>query len=673
MKKALRLIILLSFVIFSSCLFVACGLVNTGDNEEGAKTFSSIEFNNKTLDYDGEEHTIVATGAPNSATITYTNDGPFKEPGVYQIGVTIKADGYNDYTKTATLTIKALEFKNVTFNDKTLDYDGEEHTIVATGIPSNATAVYSNKGPYVNAGEYTINLKITATGYKTYNKSVKLKINKINFPSDITFESKKVMYTGNEKTITITGDLPEGTQVNYINNKATQVGQYNATATLTNPNYNTKTLNATLTIYNLVNEAKNTIDTLLSRPDAWSFMPEGFKKENMAYETNPAKNFSSFVNVNNINKKFMGKQMYVLWEGVEGMESLLSKFDVVYAVGETIASAYQNFINSNSDDYSEWNAEVAGFKVKIVLDGKRSTMLIGNNVFAIELFADSDNNINRGRIEIAEGGILNYEMQDDYLKFNVSLSIKGVMAMKQIEFVRNEDGEVAGYFYEYMGAKSVAVKTSAVIVFDDDYAVVMSAKRESDDLLIDGYEEVYSSTTGEFIAAEVLENNKLTKFDTFWVNLYNVSNVSSVKMVSNGSDLPNENKHDVYLNGSTNEFVPVKNKIAFVETSRKFDIEMKTVYYLQETTEGDKVIYEVVETEIPMLFVQKGNVEDFSSDIVGANKNTFVNTPLLPTTKINVAGAYFEDVQITLNGIKELLTFDELVSQLGTKNSFFNN
>lgn len=562
------------------------------------------------------------------------------------------------------------DFSEIVFNSQTISYDGEGHTIVATGVPQNANVEYTNEGPYKNAGEYDISITVSAEGYNTFTKSVKLTINKIDFPSTITFENKKVIYTGDEKTILISGELPEGTQVHYTNSKAIQPGEYNAVATLTNPNYNTKTLSATLTIYNILDTAKKTIDTILDRPDPWSFMPEAFSKESLANAINPVKDFSGFVSVSDINKKFIGKQMYVLWEGVNGMDTLLEKFDVVYAVGETIATAYQNFINANPDNYAEWTGSAAGFNIKILLDGKKSTMLVGNSVFSLELFADTDENVNKGRIEVAQGGILNYEMSDNYLKFNVALTIKGVLVMKQIQFVRDNDGNVSGYFYEFAGLKSVAIKTSAVICFNEDYAIVTSAKRESEDLLINGYEEVYSSKTGQYISAEVLENNKLTDFDTFWVNIYDINGINSIKAIRNNKTSLNENLHDVYINGSNQTFKPVKNKIGFVETSRKFDIEMKTVYYVVASIEGEKTIYTVQETQIPMLFVQKKNVEEFSADIV--KENDFANTPILPTAKIQVAKNNFSTMYELLTVVKEELTYDELESQLGTKDNFFN-
>lgn len=561
-------------------------------------------------------------------------------------------------------------FTGITFNDLEVDYDGQEHTIKATGAPTDATVTYTNAGPHVNANEYSITVKITKEGYNDYEKTATLKINKIPYPSNVKFNEKKFIHTGTEKEIVVTGDIPTNTQITYSNNKATNVGEYTASAVLSNPNYINKTLTGKFTIVSVTNLAKNTFDTIMTRPSPWSFMPEAFQKENIACNANPTLNFAnSFVNVNQINQKFMGKQMYVLWEGVQGMETLLEKFDVVFATGETIAAAYQNFINDNIDEFAEYQGTVAGFNIKIVLDGAQSTMLVGNNTFSMELFTDSDNNVNKGRIQLANNAILNYEMSDDYLKFNTSLMIKGVMNMKQIEFER-EDDVVSGYFYEYTGAKEVAKKTSAVITFNEDYAIVMSAKRESDDLIIKGYEEVYSATTGKFLAAEVLETNELKDYDTHWVNLFDVVGITNVKAIQNQETALHKNNHDVYLNSSSSIFSTKRSLMGI--GSRHFDIEMKDVYYVLATQNGGETEYSVVETQLPMLFVQRDNVDDFGAEAKDKNSNIFATAPILPSTQIQTAQDNFSDIKTALDSLKELLTYDELITALGERNSFFN-
>lgn len=566
----------------------------------------------------------------------------------------------------------AENFTGIAFSDVTVDYDGQEHTIVATNVPDFATVEYVNAGPFVNAGTYSVGVKINAPNYNEFTKTVTLKINKIDFSSDITFGDEKFFYNGEQKEITVTGTLPAGTTVTYANNKGVEAGEYEATATLTNVNYNTKTLNAKMTIINVVDTAKNIMDKIMQRPDAWSFMPESFRMEEKAYSTDPSIDFSqNFVNVSNVKKNYIGKQMYVLWDGLVGFESFLSKLDLVYAAGETIANAYQQFINDNPENYTSWEGEVAGFKLKIELQNGTSRLLAGNSAFSIELYADSDNNVNKGRIQVAQNVIANYEMRDDYLKFTSAMEVSGVGILKQVEFVRNDD-VVSGYFYEYTGAESVAVKTSAVIRFDEDYTVVMSAKRESDDLLVNGYEEVYSTQTGEMISAEVEESVLISDYDTHWVNVYDVSGINSVKAVKNDVDInPTKNQNDIYVNGSQDVFVPEYNTVAFVKTSRHYDIEMREVYYVVKKVEGDKTTYEVVKTEIPMVFVQEENIEDFASEVKENNSSAFASQPVLPSVNMTVAQNYFAGLKELLDVIKEEMSYAELHAQLGTLHPFF--
>ena len=64
----------------------------------------------------------------------------------------------------------------------------------------------------------------------------------------ITFSSAEFTYDGTEKTITVTGTLPEGVICSYENASGTDAGVYEAKATLSGEGYNTKQLTATLTI-----------------------------------------------------------------------------------------------------------------------------------------------------------------------------------------------------------------------------------------------------------------------------------------------------------------------------------------------------------------------------------------------------------------------------------------
>ena len=70
----------------------------------------------------------------------------------------------------------------------------------------------------------------------------------LNNFENITFPNKTYTYDGTEKSILISGQLPEGATVTYTNEKGTNSGTYNATAVIEATGYNTLTLNATMKI-----------------------------------------------------------------------------------------------------------------------------------------------------------------------------------------------------------------------------------------------------------------------------------------------------------------------------------------------------------------------------------------------------------------------------------------
>ena len=64
----------------------------------------------------------------------------------------------------------------------------------------------------------------------------------------ISFVDATYTYDGKQKTVEISGDLPDGVKVIYSSNSGTDAGTYNATATISGEGYKTKVLTAKLTI-----------------------------------------------------------------------------------------------------------------------------------------------------------------------------------------------------------------------------------------------------------------------------------------------------------------------------------------------------------------------------------------------------------------------------------------
>ena len=188
--------------------------------------FSGLSLENQELVYDGEPHSILVTGnLPEGASVEYYGNN-ISEVGEHKVSAVIKKDNYEDLTLSATLTILKRNPFNLVFEDKTVDYDGEEHNIIVNGeIPNGVNVEYVGNGK-INAGEYEIKAIVTDTTntIAPYEMIATLIINKIDL--EVEFNDKVILYDGNAHTL----DVPEVSD-NFIsrvvgNEPKTDVGKY---------------------------------------------------------------------------------------------------------------------------------------------------------------------------------------------------------------------------------------------------------------------------------------------------------------------------------------------------------------------------------------------------------------------------------------------------------------
>ncbi len=230
------------------------------------KTITGVTFTDKSVTYSGTEQTITVTGdLPEGVSVTYTgNKGT--DAGTYNATATLTGTGYNPLTLTAKLTIEKADINDagITFDDLTTTYDGQAHTLTATGLddlPAGVTFSYSQNS-LTDAGELTVTLTIGDGGknYNTKTMTAKLTINKATI-TGVTFAGASFPYDGSAHSIEIAGAVPEGSTIVYSRdgvptggNVATETGTYTVTVTITNKNYETYTATATLTITASENE-----------------------------------------------------------------------------------------------------------------------------------------------------------------------------------------------------------------------------------------------------------------------------------------------------------------------------------------------------------------------------------------------------------------------------------
>ncbi|QVY64266.1 MBG domain-containing protein [Polaribacter sp. Q13] len=212
-------------------------------------TFSGITFNSKSFEYDGTQKAIEITGSlPVYTAVSYANNTK-TEVGIHEVVATISKANYNDLVLTANLIITKATLTGFTFVDKSFVYDGTPKSLTINGsLPTGTSVSYTNNN-LIDVGVYEVVATISGANFNELVLKASLTITKTVL-SNFALTSKSFEYDGTEKSLTISGNLPTGTSVSYVNNTKTTVGAYEVTATISGINYQDLVLTANLTITN---------------------------------------------------------------------------------------------------------------------------------------------------------------------------------------------------------------------------------------------------------------------------------------------------------------------------------------------------------------------------------------------------------------------------------------
>ncbi len=267
MKKIKLFIPVVLTMMLASCNF-SSGSGGGGNKPSGKTDFTGVSFESATYTYDGNPHILgEVTGAPENTTITYSGREEHTDVGTYNATAKLVKEGYNDKTLSASLIINPASFSGLTYESKTVTYDGKEHigdiTLVGS-LPQGTTKTESIKDSSgsvvtsaIDAGVYSYQVVLTNPNYEQSTLNATLTISKATM-SGFTYESKSVKYDGAEhiNDIQLVGVLPQGTSTEEtvrnssgeVVTSAIEVGNYDYTIVISNKNYVTETLHATLTI-----------------------------------------------------------------------------------------------------------------------------------------------------------------------------------------------------------------------------------------------------------------------------------------------------------------------------------------------------------------------------------------------------------------------------------------
>ena len=263
-RKSLALCFL---VIFGAILLTSCEMPITppggGPTAGGIseKDLNALVFEDVTVEYDGEEHSILIDNIyeDQGVKITYAGNGK-KEPGTYTINAAIKYEKIT-VNKKAVLKIEkgstTMEAEEVqTLN---LSAPSEQFQIafsVNNGLEKNLQILDAN-GKNITIkqlrtpGVHNIEVYVRGNYYYKDSNHVKVTLTVIESQFDIEFNSKKIIADGEEHKVEIEGTLPEGYTVEYVDNTGSVDGTYLAVATILNESQEVvETHNAVLVIDN---------------------------------------------------------------------------------------------------------------------------------------------------------------------------------------------------------------------------------------------------------------------------------------------------------------------------------------------------------------------------------------------------------------------------------------
>lgn len=187
MRKKILLSLTLLTLFFTACGGESVSTSSPQVTSEVKKDFTNVQFDNKTIPYDGNVHRLDdVQGAPEGTKITYNQRNDYEDVGTYKAEATLEKAGYNSLTLEAYLTITPIDFGDLAYENQTIFYDGKEHIheVQLVGFLPEKTQVEEivkdAQGNIVNSaievGSYDYTMKITNKNYNPLTLKASLTI-----------------------------------------------------------------------------------------------------------------------------------------------------------------------------------------------------------------------------------------------------------------------------------------------------------------------------------------------------------------------------------------------------------------------------------------------------------------------------------------------------------------
>lgn len=395
--------------------------------------------------------------------------------------------------------------------------------------------------------------------------------------------------------------------------------------------------------------------------DPYSYLPETMKptyEPNLVAAGAATTDYSSFVNVANINAGGFGEQWQMILDNINESQTFFKALTVVEGLSTTSIAAFNNYWDQNSADTAHHSFKSGIYTVTIDFDGEKLNYVLDYNSVQICLSTELGSTEKHVRIQLSDANALCYTVTENSYEF--AIKYLGVRrAYFKIE--KQSNGDIVGHIYEYLTVSSVEIASAADFYIGKDYVSAIGNKA-SGMIGFKGYiSELYNVKNGKLLGYEVMETQSKLTFNTLWFDLNQIDGINSIKY----REASDEESSAFFIDGSSKEWT-AKRWATTLATSRRFDIEFRTQYFYSYDAASDK--YTAVAVKVPMLFVQEEDFGTLSADI--KEKNGVTVTVLVENAALTKLLADYDTLIPTFIENKGLYSVEAIIALIGEKVSF---
>lgn len=555
----------------------------------------------------------------------------------------------------------SIDFTGISFADGEFVYDGSEKSIAVSGTLPEGTNVQYTGASATDAGTYNATAKISCSGYNTLTLTATLKINKANITGISVDPEQTIKQDGESHLPEYTGDIASGINIKYFlgDKEITglkEPGTYDVKMVFSGKNYNELAINVKYSIkLSLAVLANDVINSFGAVPDAWEFLPDSFSPDHRLISSEIK--YDDFIQIKNIPTNGMGKQMNMVYSILTYTELASSYVNKVYGAMNIIKNLYSTYLDGSPDNYKSFSGNTGSFAFSIEITDSEYSLSASVGTVNITIYSSLEDEEYGARIQLTDTTVVKYSVSGDAFVF--ALSILNSAAM-MVEFSTDEDGNTTGRVYEYLTVSGVdIIGTSALINVTEDYTVIIGTKGDFIPTSDSRNCEIYSNDSGLLVGTEVREDVDGIIFNTYWFPLICLNGVNTIKKID---EMNGTNSDTIYINGSSDTLHTTLVGLAGITsgkaTSRRYDIEFKTMYFFVYNEETEK--YESISMEIPMLFIQTEHVESFESDFAKSNKTALSSNKVTLTVENS-------DFEAILYGYEVLLPIYDMIKDAITR------